>query len=354
MSLNNKPLCYAPFKNLGTFYKEDGIYKYTVCCNREIEALENVTDWNDKLLCEIRKGLTGDSEMSPACKECLSFGDLSTARLYDVSDTLDTLRFDPETGECKSEDLKACTFIGGKCNLACRMCNGQVSSTFSKVHPKYAEPINEISNYKLDIPVDSILSQVAGGEPLLIKRTAELVEDAVERDITSFIVSHGAVNIEKNKIYDVIKKHHEHVYFLISLDADWDTHEWIRVGIDIELLKKNIKQLHEDKVLGGFNIVVSTMNWNKFLFPIQLAEELGIYVDITFLNIPTVMSCKHIRQEDRRKYAEELLLWVRENGISEKNKESVTDAIKSLLSLPFIGDDNINDEQYIYMTREIN
>lgn len=352
--LNARPLCAAPFTNKGTFYMENGVSKYTPCCYRGIPAL-NESDWQGPELIRLRKGLTGDGPLDEYCKECLSFGALSTAMLYN-SDfrTLEYFKYDPETGRVREEELTSSIFIGGKCNLGCRMCNGAVSSTFNYTHPerKNKTKIPENHGYSMK-PQSGVTSVcVAGGEPLLVNDTIGIVESMAEVGGSSFIISNASVDLDNNPIYKAIVEHKEHTYVMVSLDADYETHEWIRCGIDIELMKHNIKRMHEDGVLRAFNIVISSMNYNKFLFPIQLADELGIRVDITFLNNPSELSCKYVPVEDRKKYAAEVYKYIRDGGCKINNKEVVTRSIRALCDLPYEGDIKSNPN-YIYMTRDI-
>lgn len=354
INLNKRPLCEAPFRNKGTFYTENGAPQYTPCCFRDMPAL-NASHWQDREIVELRRGLAQVGDLHPACRKCLSFGSMATARLYDTNDgTLAHYEFDPETGEVAERNLTSCTYIGAKCNLGCRMCNGRVSNTFNYVHPEVAEKVVRVEERGYDLKVQAGATSVcvAGGEPMMISSTSDIVRQCAEADISAFIITNGSVSLESNAIYETIKANANNTWVMVSLDADWERHEWIRVGIDIELLKRNIQTMHEDGVLRGFNVVISSMNFDRFLFPFELAHQLGLIVDVTFLNEPSVLSCKHVAIEKRRAYAAEILRFVKSNKLSEALNKSAMQAISGLLSLPFDGDIS-GDKLYQYLTREI-
>lgn len=354
----DKPRCMAPFRNVGTFYTENDERRYTPCCYRAIPSLK-ASHWHDTEIAELRKGLAGVAPLHPSCEECLSYGELSTAKLYEVPyGTLEYFGFDPETGKCNEKNLTTSIYVGPKCNLGCRMCSGHVSTTFNYVHKELrTKPVSvEEKQYEMNVHNGVTSACVAGGEPMMIDYTAQIVKQLAERgpECSAFIITNGSVELENNPIYDTIRAYKNNVWLMMSLDADFDTHKWIRIGLDVELMKKNINTLHQEGILKGFNTVVSKMNWNKFLFPIQLAADLGIECDITFLNTPESMSCKHVPVEDRKKYAAEIVKWVRENKdrLSTKTFDVVLRSAKALVSLPYEGDSD-DDPKYKYLTREI-
>lgn len=354
----DKPLCMAPFRNVGTFYKEGDQDKYTPCCYRDIQAL-NASHWQDEEILELRKGLAGISSLHPDCEKCLSYGDLSTAKLYEVSyGTLEAFGFEPETGKAREANLTSSIYIGPTCNLACRMCSGHVSTSYNYVHKKLRDkPVYpEKKQYSMDVHNGVTSVCVAGGEPLMIDHTIGVVEQIAERGngASAFIITNGSIELEGNKVYETIKRHRANTWVLVSLDADFDTHAWIRIGLDKDLLERNIQRLYDDGVLRGFNIVVSKMNYNKWLFPVQLATDLGIEFDITYLNTPEVFSCKHVELEKREQYAREVIQWTRENyhRIHPKCKDVLIRAIKALTELPYIGESDSN-ERFQYLTRII-
>lgn len=362
LDMNKAPLCYAPYRNVGSRYEEDGQPKMTHCCYRRAVAL-NESDWNGPEMCKLRKELAGLLPLRDDCKECLSYGDLSTAKLYgNVNGSYSLFGFDPETGRCKEENLTGTIYIGPKCQLGCRMCNGYVSTTYNYCFPKYREkPLTVKSkNYSTEVHKGSESVCIAGGESLLSPLTIDIIEQIDEKcapHATAFIITNGAVELEGNKVYETIVRLKKRVWLMISLDADWDTHAWIRVGLDKELLQRNIKRMMDDGVLCGFNVIISSLNYNKWLFPIQLATELGIRFDITYVSEPDEFSCKYVPVEDRKAYAAEVIKWTRENAdrvkaINNQCYDVLVRAAKALVTLPYEGE--IKDkEKYEYLTRDV-
>jgi MoaA/NifB/PqqE/SkfB family radical SAM enzyme len=152
------------------------------------------------------------------------------------------------------------------CNLSCRYCDPLASSQWMKLYnmpltsPKrdyISELLTEIEKNKHSIKGISLL----GGEPFLQKPNEQLF-DIIEKDTKIDIVTNLSVDLENNKIYQLVKKFNN-VSFNISFENVGNRFEYVRAGASWERLVKNIEILKRDfgkniGCLGVYNIWSAT------------------------------------------------------------------------------------------------
>lgn len=152
------------------------------------------------------------------------------------------------------------------CNLSCRYCDPRASSQWMKVYnmplasPKrdyISELLNEIEKNKHSIKGVSLL----GGEPFLQKPNEQLF-DIIAKDTKIDIVTNLSVDLENNKIYQLVKQFNN-VSFNISFENVGNRFEYVRAGANWDRLVKNIQILKRDfgkniGCLGVYNIWSAT------------------------------------------------------------------------------------------------
>lgn len=105
-----------------------------------------------------------------------------------------------------------------KCTLKCKDCVNHIPFIENKNHQVY-----QLSDFQKDL--DNLLSQVSkldslcllGGEPLLVKNLAEMVDYAANKNKINklYIVTNGTILLSTNLI-KVLKKHHKKIWILLS------------------------------------------------------------------------------------------------------------------------------------------
>lgn len=135
------------------------------------------------------------------------------------------------------------------CNLSCRYCNVADSTSWMKLHnipiqnvnrPYVQSILDEVANNRDTISCVYLL----GGEPLLQKYNEQLL-DIVRKDVKIDVLTNLSIKLENNKVYQKLKTM-DTVLWNLSFDNVGKRFEYVRHGADWELLKHNIKTLHND------------------------------------------------------------------------------------------------------------
>jgi organic radical activating enzyme len=148
---------------------------------------------------------------------------------------------------------------GNTCQLSCTYCDSYNSSTWGKLEKQIAVPSRQHAPRKFRDKIqplfDFILENatrlqrvsLVGGEPLLLKENARLLEllpDSVVIDI----ITNLAVDLENNEVYNELIKR-SNVIWHVSMENVGDRFEFVRRGAT---WKKQIQNLHklENDLLG--------------------------------------------------------------------------------------------------------
>lgn len=141
------------------------------------------------------------------------------------------------------------------CNLACRYCNTNDSSSWRKltnipienVNKKYEETIFDlISENKKTISNVYLL----GGEPLLQKQNEKLLE-LIDTDTQIDIFTNLSVKLDNNIIYHKLRTF-KNINWNISFDNVGNKFEYVRAGADWKVFENNLNKLKEDKKILTF------------------------------------------------------------------------------------------------------
>lgn len=283
MLVNKKIFCNTPWYELHIYW--DG--SFGICCQEshklypESNSTYNIKtmpimDWfNSQPVRDFRTKILGDSEISE-CKRCYieeqhsgvsrrlrsnqksvifmksafetSFAQSPGFRHFEYSKT--------NNGETTTFPIDLHIDLGNFCNLACKMCNAQASSTIASQHVKWG--ITEDKKYlgqdwtKDPVVWDNFKQQLVsipglnnihfmGGETLLTDQLEDIVDTmlAAKRfDICFSFVSNGTVF--KPGLINKLKQFRR-VGFEISIETVDGRNSYIRQGTNTQTVLKNIE-----------------------------------------------------------------------------------------------------------------
>jgi len=164
--------------------------------------------------------------------------------------------------------------IGGfsnLCNLACRMCNPQSSSTLEtiikKSDLKKFYPLDiENKNLSIDICddfIDEIIKiTISGGEPFLDKQVFEFLKkfkNSKNLKQINFSTNLTKINLP---LFDYLSTLDIKITLSVSLDGNKKIHEYIRHGCDYDSIIKNIEIISERYKKFQFNINTTLSAYN--------------------------------------------------------------------------------------------
>jgi len=222
-----------------------------------------------------------DGKKNVGCSKCWreeESGKKSDRMLYNwvLRDKLYDIDYESETIEnITSVDLK----LGNLCNLSCRICNPELSSSWAaetiknlpnlserKKHPAYISlrngewPKTQLAFWDEFIKLlpNLIYCQFAGGEPLMLPYQFEVLKKAIETNYAKNITLRYNTNGTQcpEEIFDLWKEF-KLVHLDISIDDIGDRFEYQRNGALWNEVMKNIRRFNQER-RSNFKTQVST------------------------------------------------------------------------------------------------
>lgn len=236
---------YCPAIDVGLFVYTSGHVK--TCCSGSQwlgdlnkEPIQKI--FSSKKFIEIRNNLR-NNQKDKYCEDC--------QKLYDITPTASQKSaFEQAFSFQEKQNLKLIDVRWSNvCNLTCRYCNVQDSSSWSrllnikvdKVDNAYDESLfNLIENNKDTISKVYLL----GGEPLLQKNNIKLL-DIVKKDASIDVLTNLSVKLNNNLIYAKLKSM-PNVIWHISFDNIGSRFEYVRAGSQWDIFEYNIQKLIDD------------------------------------------------------------------------------------------------------------
>jgi molybdenum cofactor biosynthesis enzyme MoaA len=258
--------CAAPWSGLSL--DPDGLAK--ICCisQDKISLTEFAQVSTSSKFIEIRNSVISDQQ-HPNCNNCWQRekdssqweSRRSTYQYDDFFHNLDS----PDSFQLEHLDLR----WSNTCNLNCVYCSPVFSSRWAeleglsqsfRIFPEVLD--SDLKNLKV--------LQLAGGEPLLIKQNAQILERLQKINPTIKIeITSNLTQIKNNRIYELLKEFNN-VTWIVSFEAIEHRFEYIRNGAKWETFYSNLRTLHRDFMDIQINMVY---------FPLS-SLEIGAAIDI--------------------------------------------------------------------------
>jgi MoaA/NifB/PqqE/SkfB family radical SAM enzyme len=223
--------------------------------------------------------------------------------------------------------------LGNQCNLKCRTCGIDNSSTWVKEHYDTNNFLHEntFSEYQKSVIfleedssmfVDSILKEnihnaneliITGGEPLMMKNVWKLLDNAVAQGYSKNMALsfHTNCTFWNEKAEQIISKFNE-VEISLSIDGVDNRFEYMRHPAKWEQVLPNI-----DKIIGmqsthsslSVSITFAVSSYNVWYLPevFDFADSKGIVVNAHLLHTPDFMSIRHIPKSIAEEISHRLL-----------------------------------------------
>jgi organic radical activating enzyme len=194
--------------------------------------------------------------------------------------------------------------LGNYCNLKCRSCNAESSTSWIADYHKLKDKINLPSNFdrvknspdtdyswveNIELYVDILkysknidMLQISGGEPFLVDKHSYLldllIENGIAQNISISYITNANYDFDKVKpILDKLKTFKQ-VSISVSIDDTYKRNTYIRSLSNFELTIHNLKRFLDEY---NFNFLVNqTINAFNFLYVEELTQYLekeGLY-----------------------------------------------------------------------------
>lgn len=269
----SKSFCVLPWIHL--FVSEYG--EFFPCCHREpeVSALRddeglkiNANEKNSSLKAYHSKDLKDlraqflRGEYPERCRQCwtLEKRNLNSSRVHfnnvyqDEIETLLESHSNQDANTLRFMDIR----MGNKCNLACRMCTPQFTKHLIKEHREFEQRPDkfhleeELNWYESDEFWEGLTSKaesldrinLAGGEPLLVKRGLVFLQKLIDLDYAKNITLTYMTNLTilPREIYDIWPKF-KAVEISASIDGFGEVNNYIRHPSKWEIVEKNYHKL---------------------------------------------------------------------------------------------------------------
>ncbi len=264
--------------------------------------------------------------------------------------------------------------LGTLCNLRCRMCQSQNSSSIHKeLVNEYTEEERQFvvdqthwghfpdASYEwFDTPeflenVENWLPNVnrlyfTGGEPTIIQRTYWILQKCVDMGIAKdidLVFNSNMTNIQP-RFLDMLSKFRE-VLMCLSVDGYAEMNTYIRGGSTWSVIDQHIRDYAQSEVVGNilFSPVIQIYNILDITKLFDYAEEItqfsGRRIDISCLlnNYPKCLDMRNLPKDIRDEAIKRLENWLATSKYfvdDERNLATVQGIINAL------GDDNVNKD----------
>ena len=215
-------------------------------------------------------------------------------------------------------------WLNNTCNLACRMCNGFLSSSWLS-NIKNNPQLNFDKIYKSDVPganikldnVKDIYNQldnvrhlkILGGEPFLMKEVHKTLTHVIDGGLSKNIHLDLTTNLTQPISNFWIKtfKSFKSVHVNGSVDGINDRYEYIRPGATFKTVVKNAEIMRGFvETIDNFSFLISccgqTLSASQNSEIIQFWNKKDIHVEIETIYDPDFMSYKSLHPNLREKF----------------------------------------------------
>jgi len=323
--MRKKPLCNAPWMTL--YREQDG--SVSPCCessfpyhnvhasqtNEEIFRHPEVEEFKRQLL---------DGEWPARCINCKTQEERNQrSHRQVVSHPRFETELDIEKFHMRFLDHRSSNI----CNFSCKMCSSHLSSTHALINKQpYAREFGESQNYPangiIEMPttIDNVIDdigdikhlQFAGGEPLLMNSTWDLMDMVIESgradQVSMGLITNGSL-LNRNE-QDLIERclQFKIAHVTVSVDALGEAHDYWRHKGSWQAVKKNLEQMIDAQVENKFEVNIrTTIGWPTAWRAREVYEEYSdkVFRHYTgFINGPRCWSVDQLDQEEIDRLAE--------------------------------------------------
>jgi radical SAM protein with 4Fe4S-binding SPASM domain len=321
--------CVMPFSHINI--KQEG--KLSACWRYPDRIGDYLTDsltdtWNGEKLLELRRALL-NGEQHPGCKSCwdLERSGVSSTRQNCINDYAGVVDYDSAMASMADdytmplEDITSIEIrFDNICNLMCRHCSPDYSSKWEHAVKKDADLLEHQKRHgsyrKMDYHVrltDDMITEIgtfaphlkqimiAGGEPLYHDKHyafLESLQDHAHNIVLSYNSNLNTLEYKGKSILDLWRKF-KNVDIRVSIDADDEIYEYVRVHAHLNLVENNIARLQQelDNVFLNATCTTSLLNITRLPNVFRYFNRIGAYVHTSLVQYPRALNPKLLPKE---------------------------------------------------------
>lgn len=301
--------------------------KTTKLCCHSTETLSNTVEpYNSEKFVNVRQKMI-DGKPVAGCERCYQSeaNGIESIRLRTIEDL-------KQNGKLKLYAQQIKDFKSGKkldpywydlrlsnfCQLACEMCGPKYSSTWAK-----NLKINDQNlQHEPEIDMNSLVFrvQLSGGEPMLIKRYVDLLNQIKNEDC-EIIVNTNLQHINL-RLVSALERFKPNVTFIASIDAYGELNDQIRIGSSWHRTHANLGHLQ----VMNFNVAVNTVVQRSNVVHLKPLADYFTSMEIEDWLLSELYEPEHMKwiHQPVTKLGLDGLKAIVEMGIVKRNKSSIT------------------------------
>ena len=211
-----------------------------LCC-LSTEVIEHDKGFNTDRYRSIRQSMLNNERVSP-CSFCDDAEDKKeiSQRQKAIKDMQrhDELLMSQIADHNSGKELKPYWYdlrISNNCNLRCKMCSPDNSSSIAKAMG--IDQPHLTNEPEISVNPDSIRLYLSGGEPFMIRKFADVLEQVENKDCE--VIVNTNATIINDRMITALSRFND-VCMTVSIDGYKDTNAKIRIGSDWESIDSNI------------------------------------------------------------------------------------------------------------------
>jgi len=338
---NPNTWCVMPFSHINI--KQEG--KLSACWRFPDRIGDYKTDtltetWNGDKLKDVRRALL-NGEQHPGCKSCwdLEGAGVTSTRQSCLADYADVVDYDSVV-ETLSDDyempLDNITSIEIRfdniCNLQCRHCSPDYSSKWAAAVKKDSALMEQMvkagtyrkSETHVNLTDDMIAEiaefsphlkqiMIAGGEPLFHDKHYAFLEGLQEHAHNIDLSYNSNLNTLSYKGKSILDlwRNFKSVEIRVSIDADRDIYEYVRVHADLPKVERNIRTAMSelDNLRMHATCTTSLLNITRLTNIFEYFNSLGVYVHTSLVQYPKSLNPRLLPTELKQQVTDNWRDW---------------------------------------------
>lgn len=303
---------------------------------------ETLTDaFNGERMRELRRALL-NGEKPIGCRSCwdLESAGIASTRINCMKDYSNTINYEIAMQTLNKDDytvpIEKMTSIEIRfdniCNLMCRHCSPDYSSKWENAVKKDSDLMSQMVYHgtyrKMDSHVnltDDLIDEIrtlaphlkqimiAGGEPLYHDKHYKFLENLQEHASNIHLSYNSNLNTLEYKgksILDLWKKF-KGVDIRVSIDADPNIYEYVRVHSDLPKVENNIRTalMELSNLSLSATCTTSLLNITRLTEIFEYFNSLGVYVHTSLVQYPKALNPRLLPPELKNKVTENWKSW---------------------------------------------
>jgi len=294
--INNKSFCIYPWIN---YVEDNGNLRTCVRTSNFMTKVKDLKNWqDDPYFNKVRTAMLEGQQVPNNCNHCYKYErkNIESYREFETMEWVAKLNLQSKQDLAEIDHPYYYEIrINNKCNLMCRSCKPEHSSSIEKEFKKHniAFPYNQTFAYgSLEaIDIDKLSSRVrvylTGGDPASQVEVYDWMEKCIEQGKTDFDFTLGTSAAKLNQRFLKLTEKFTNMNFSISIDGYGKVNDYWRWGSHWDTVIRNTKILQSQGHTISINCVPGIYNVTNLHLLLEFLDrefpQCGLYLQLNHL-----------------------------------------------------------------------